>query len=186
MQIAAAEAAARAEAQELEGWKRDSTAVLAALDSTHAEKITEVTPHELYVSLVDNVCCTRIVVCICLYAGCVAHMRPVCTMKTALWHPQNLVKQKGWLRTDLASDANQHQTLSACFASSGLACLWTCCSCFRAYLVLFAGTASTPNLLSHARAPEFYAYYFWTVGRHASICSARHHSRLCDLMHPTD
>ncbi len=42
MQIAAAEAAARAEAQELEGWKRDSTAVLAALNSTFAEKITEV------------------------------------------------------------------------------------------------------------------------------------------------
>lgn len=42
LQIAAAEAAARAEAQELEGWKRDSTAVLAALDGTIAEKITEV------------------------------------------------------------------------------------------------------------------------------------------------
>ena len=42
MQIAAAEAAAQAVAQEVEGWKRDATAVLAALDSTHAEKITEV------------------------------------------------------------------------------------------------------------------------------------------------
>lgn len=42
MQIAAAEAAAKAEAQEVEGWKHDATAVLAALDSTDAEKITEV------------------------------------------------------------------------------------------------------------------------------------------------
>ena len=42
MQIAAAEAAAKAEAQEVEGWKRDATAVLAALDSTHAGKVTEV------------------------------------------------------------------------------------------------------------------------------------------------
>ncbi|KAL3131855.1 hypothetical protein ABBQ38_007568 [Trebouxia sp. C0009 RCD-2024] len=39
---AAAEAAAKAEAQEVEAWKRDATAVLAALDTTHAEKITEV------------------------------------------------------------------------------------------------------------------------------------------------
>ncbi|KAL3163290.1 hypothetical protein ABBQ32_009684 [Trebouxia sp. C0010 RCD-2024] len=39
---AAAEAAAKAEAQEVEAWKHDATAVLAALDSTHAEKITEV------------------------------------------------------------------------------------------------------------------------------------------------
>lgn len=42
MQTAAAEAAAKAEAQEVEAWKHDATAVLAALDSTHAEKITEV------------------------------------------------------------------------------------------------------------------------------------------------
>ena len=42
VQIAAAEAAAKAEAQEVEGWKRDATAVLAALDNTQAEKITEV------------------------------------------------------------------------------------------------------------------------------------------------
>lgn len=42
MQTAAAEAAAKAEAQELDAWKRDATAVLAALDTTHAEKITEV------------------------------------------------------------------------------------------------------------------------------------------------
>lgn len=45
VQIAAAEAAARAEAQELEGWKRDATAVLAALESTHTEKIAEVVTH---------------------------------------------------------------------------------------------------------------------------------------------
>ena len=51
MQIAAAEAAARAEAQELEGWKRDSTAVLAALDSTLAEKITEVSLTYLFCQL---------------------------------------------------------------------------------------------------------------------------------------
>ena len=42
MQAAAAEAAAKAEAQEVRAWKRDATAVLAALDTTHAEKITEV------------------------------------------------------------------------------------------------------------------------------------------------
>lgn len=51
MQIAAAEAAARAEAQELEGWKRDSTAVLAALASTLAEKITEVSLTYLFCQL---------------------------------------------------------------------------------------------------------------------------------------
>ena len=51
MQIAAAEAVARAEAQELEGWKRDSTAVLAALDSTLAEKITEVSHTNLFCQL---------------------------------------------------------------------------------------------------------------------------------------
>ena len=51
MQIAAAEAAGRAEAQELEGWKRDSTAVLAALDSTLAEKITEVSHTNLFCEL---------------------------------------------------------------------------------------------------------------------------------------
>lgn len=46
MQTAAAEAAAKAEAQEVEAWKRDATAVLAALDTTHAEKITEVIFHD--------------------------------------------------------------------------------------------------------------------------------------------
>lgn len=42
MQIAAAEAAEKAAAQEVEGWKHDATAVLAALAGTHAEKVTEV------------------------------------------------------------------------------------------------------------------------------------------------
>ena len=42
MQVAAIEAAAKAEAQELQGWKRDATAVLAALEGTCADKITEV------------------------------------------------------------------------------------------------------------------------------------------------
>ena len=42
MQTAAAEAAAKADAQELDAWKHDATVVLAALDTTHAEKITEV------------------------------------------------------------------------------------------------------------------------------------------------
>ncbi len=50
-QVAAAEAAARAEAQEVEGWKRDSTAVLAALNSTTAEKITEVSHTNLFCEL---------------------------------------------------------------------------------------------------------------------------------------
>lgn len=43
MQVAAAEAAAKAEAQEVEGWKRDATAVLTALNGTHAERVMEVT-----------------------------------------------------------------------------------------------------------------------------------------------
>ena len=51
MQIAAAEAAARAEAEELEGWKRDSTAVLAALAITNAEKITGVSHTNLFCEL---------------------------------------------------------------------------------------------------------------------------------------
>ena len=48
VQIAAAEAAAKAEAQELEGWKRDATAVLAALETTHTEKIAEVISHAYF------------------------------------------------------------------------------------------------------------------------------------------
>ena len=47
LQIAAAEAAAKADAQEVEGWKRDAPAVLAALETSHAEKIAEVPIPEL-------------------------------------------------------------------------------------------------------------------------------------------
>ena len=42
LQKAAVEAAAKAEAQELQGWKKDATAVLAALEGSYAEKMTEV------------------------------------------------------------------------------------------------------------------------------------------------
>lgn len=42
VQVAAAEAAARADAAELEGWKRDSPAVLAALEPAMTDQITEV------------------------------------------------------------------------------------------------------------------------------------------------
>ena len=48
MQKAAIEAAAKAEAQELQGWRKDATAVLAALEGSYAEKMTEVLPIPLF------------------------------------------------------------------------------------------------------------------------------------------